>query len=177
METLYSAATIQSRVKDLADAINRDLKGSPEVHVIITLNGAFMFAADLVRHLNFPMVLHFTGGSFFEGPIKHDVSINPETLPSNFGGAPVLLLEDMLDSGKTINQLRQVFADRQAGRIQIATLLKRQGGKAEADHIGFTIPRQLFVVGYGLDLDGRYRELKEIFTLTNTTLGTDEGIC
>ncbi|MFZ2619698.1 MAG: phosphoribosyltransferase family protein [Alphaproteobacteria bacterium] len=174
MELLYSAAAIQGRVDDIASSLNRAHKGQPLVHAIVMMNGAMMFAADVVRKLNLPLTLHFCGGSYFDGAIKHEVGLNPQTLPSSFNNAPVLIIEDIVDSGKSVATMRQLLADRHASEIKLVTLLKRQSTKVTPDECAFTIPDNLFVVGYGMDLDGRYRELKDIRKLAT---GTGSGVC
>ena len=177
MKPLYSAEAIAARVKDLGDTLNRQLAGSKMVHTVVTMNGAAVFAADLIRCITAPQVLHYTGGSYFQGAIKQEVAMNPETLPSNFNQAPVLVIEDILDSGNAIRQLRQILSDRGAGPITVVTLFKRVGSPSVADHAAFSLPRELFVVGYGLDMDGRYRELPGIYTFENTVMTGQSGSC
>ena len=177
MDLLYSSSAIQDRVSDIASHLNSELKGSPVVHVIVMMNGSFIFAADLVRKLNLPVVLHFTGGSYFEGAIKREIGLREETLPSSFNNAPVVLVEDIIAEGKSINKLRQLLSDRQAKSISLASLLKRQGTDISPDHCAFTIPDEMFVVGYGLDLDGRYRELQDIYHLASAPAGSTTGVC
>jgi hypoxanthine phosphoribosyltransferase len=177
MKLMYSADAIQARVKDIADALNKQLAGTKHLHTVVTMNGAWVFAADLCRCLNVPQVLHFTGGSYFQGPIKQEISMNPETLPTNFNLAPVLVIEDILDSGNGIRQLRQILAERGAGEVTVVSLFKRVGSPAVADHSGFSLPKELFVVGYGLDMDGRYRELPGIYTFENTVMTGQSGSC
>jgi hypoxanthine phosphoribosyltransferase len=177
MKILYDAATIESRVADLADSLNKSLASHKLVHTVVTMNGAWMFAADLTRKLKMGQVLHFTGGSYFKGAIKQDIAMNPETLPSSFNHAPVLIIEDILDSGKAVKQLRQAVAERQAGPITVVSLFKRVGSPAVADHTAFTLPRELFVVGYGLDMDGRFRELKDLYTFENSVMTGTSGVC
>jgi len=177
MKLLYDAATLSSRVADLAATLNRDLATHKLIHVVVTMNGSVMFAADLCRALTIPQVLHFTGGSYFQGAIKHEHALNPESLPTGFNHAPVLIIEDILDSGNGIRQLRQLLAERQAGPITVVALFKRQGSPAVAEHAAFTLPRELFVVGYGLDMDGRYRELKDIYTFENSVMTSTPGLC
>lgn len=174
---LYSAAAISERISGIADALNRDFGRAPVVHAIVTLNGAFIFAADLIRQLKFPLVLHFAGGSFFEGTEKRSLLINPDALPTSFGNNPVLLIEDVMDSGNTVGQLRKMVAERFSGTIRTVALLKRQSGDGDADYFGFTLPRGLYVVGYGMDMDGRYRELPDIRTLSAGMPTDDVGIC
>lgn len=177
MKPLYSAEAIAARVHDLGDALNRQFKGEQMVHTVVTMNGAAVFAADLIRRISTPQTLHFTGGSYFQGAIKQEVAMNPETLPSNFNQAPVLVIEDILDSGNAIRQLRQILSDRGAGPITVVTLFKRVGSPSVADHAAFSLPRELFVVGYGLDMDGRYRELPGIYTFENTVMTGQTGRC
>lgn len=177
MKLIYSADTIQGRVRDIADALNKQLTGIPHMHTVVTMNGAFMFAADLSRLLTVPQVMHFTGGSYFQGPIKQEIALNPETLPSNFNQSPVLVIEDILDSGNAIRQLRHMLAERGAGPITVVSLFKRIGSPAVADHTAFSLPKELFVVGYGLDMDGRYRELPGIYTFESTVMTGQSGSC
>ena len=177
MDLLYSSTVINERIGDIASLLNKELKGHRQIHMIVVMNGAFMFAADLARKLNLPVVMHFTGGSYFDGPIKQELGLQPQTLPSSFGNTPVLVVEDILDSGNSIDKVRQLLADRQAKQISIISLLKRQGTRVQADHVAFTIPNEMFVVGYGLDLDGRYRELRDIYHLASAPTGNTSGTC
>ncbi|RYG62244.1 MAG: hypothetical protein EON60_00555 [Alphaproteobacteria bacterium] len=177
MKLLYSAEAIAARVNDLGDTLNRQYKEHKTVHTVITMNGASIFAADLVRRITSPQVLHYTGGSYFKGAIKQEVAMNPETLPSNFNQAPVLVIEDILDSGNAIRQLRHILAERGAGPITVVSLFKRIGSPSVAEHSAFSLPRELFVVGYGLDMDGRYRELPAIYTFENTVMTGQSGQC
>lgn len=177
MKILYDAATIESRVADLAETLNKALAPHKLVHTVVTMNGAWMFAADLTRRLKMGQVLHFTGGSYFKGAIKQDIAMNPETLPSSFNHAPVLIIEDILDSGNAVRQLREAVAARQAGPITVVTLFKRVGAPGAADHSAFSLPRELFVVGYGLDMDGRFRELRDLYTFENSVMTGESGIC
>lgn len=177
MKMLYSAEAIASRVADLAATLNKQLAGNRQVHVVVTMNGAFMFAADLCRQLSVPQILHFTGGSYFQGAIKQDIAMNPETLPTNFHLSPVVIVEDMVDSGSSLRQLRQMLGERGAGPITVISLFKRVGSNAVADHAAFTLPKELFAVGYGLDMDGRYRELPALYTFETTLMSGEAGRC
>jgi hypoxanthine phosphoribosyltransferase len=177
MKILYTADVIASRVADLAATLNKALGGHKIVHTVVTMNGGFCFAADLCRQMTVPQVMHFTGGSYFSNNVKHEMKLNPETLPTTFGGAPVLIIEDILDSGEGLRQLKNEIAARQAGPITVVTMFKRVGGGAECDHSAFSLPRELFVVGYGLDMDGRFRELKDIYTFDTTVMTGQTGVC
>lgn len=181
LSALYSEAVIHDRVREIADRLNKDYGDSDLVHIIVTLNGAFMFAADLIRHLKFPIVLHFAGASSYMGEQSSEnknLRINADAIPVSFGNKPVILLEDIIDSGKTIGKLRQILVDRFASSITTVALLRRQGGVATAaDYFGFTVPQGLFIVGYGLDLDGRYRELRDICSVGAAKVADNRSLC
>lgn len=177
MKILYSADTIASRVADMAATLNRDLAEHKLIHTVVTMNGSFVFAADLCRQLTIPQVLHFTGGSYFQGAIKQEMALNADTLPTSFNHCPVLIVEDILDTGGAIRQLRHLLAERQAGPITVVSLFKRMGSAGQTDQAAFTLPKEIFVVGYGLDMDGRFRELKDIYTFENTVMTSTEGQC
>ena len=170
---VYSASAIKERVANIAEDLNKDFSVDETVHVIVTLNGSFMFAADLLRLLKFPVVVHFAGASSYLGTETQNLRIDPDSFPKSFGNKPVILIEDVVDTGKTLGLLRQIIADRFAGSIKVASLLKRQGGVG-CDYHGFTIPKDMFVVGYGMDMDGRYRELPDLRAIGSAT---KEGLC
>jgi hypoxanthine phosphoribosyltransferase len=171
---VYSANAIADRITDIAASVNKEYKDAEALHVIVTLNGAFMFAADLLRKLKMPVVVHFAGTGSYSGSETKDLRINPEAFPPSFGNQPVLILEDIVDSGATINTLRTIIAERFASNIKVATLLRRQSGKANADYYGFTIPQGLFIVGFGMDMNDRYRELSDIQSIG---VATTSGMC
>lgn len=174
LSSVYSAQAIKERVEQMAQAINKDYKGEELVHVIITLNGSFMFAADLIRLIEVPTEVHFAGTASYSGTETVDLRINPEAFPKTFGGNPVLLIEDIVDSGVTIGTLRTLIAERFASNIKVATLLRRQDGDAKIDYFGFTIPKGLFVVGYGMDMNGQYRALPDLKAIS---VGMNKGVC
>jgi hypoxanthine phosphoribosyltransferase len=176
LSPLYSESVIAERVREIADRLNAQYAKADLVHAIVTLNGAFIFAADLVRQLKFPLMLHFAGATSYMGTEQQkDLRINADAIPHSFGNKPVILIEDIIDSGKTISKLRQIMADRFASSITVVALLRRQGGGGNADYFGFTVPPGLFVVGYGLDLDGRYRELRDIQGFVPATMSREKS--
>ena len=176
---LYSQSGIAARVTEISGQIKRDFADVPLLHVVVTLNGSFMFSADLVRQLTgLPIEMHFAGESSYHGKEKGTLQINEDALPPSFGNSPVLLIEDIMDSGNTVNALRKMIAARHASQVKVAALLKRQGGETGVDYYGFTIPKGLFVVGYGLDLNGRYRELPDLHSYGEAMLhGETRGLC
>lgn len=175
---LYDHSTITTRLNEMAHSINKTFEGAPLLHVVITLNGAFMFGADLVRLINVPLIVHFVTTTAGTG-IEKGVAGNNTSLPSSFGNHPVLIVEDVVDAGKTLDALRPEIAKRFSGDIRSVALLKRQGGCAKVDFYGFTLPRGLFVVGYGMDMDGRYRELRDLNVYGNATMSASQttGMC
>lgn len=178
LNQLYDETTIQERVSELADSINRTFKDDELLHVVITLNGAFMFGADLVRKIKVPLIVHFVTTSSGSG-IEKGSSGATSNLPVSFNNNPVLIVEDVIDAGKTLETLKPEIAKRFSGAIKSAALLKRQNGGAKVDFSGFTLPRGLFVVGYGMDMDGRYRELKDLQIYGAATMNTTgpAGMC
>lgn len=178
MQKLYSAAAIDSRVKSLAEQINKTYTGlTCPIHMVVVMNGSFVFAADLVRHLKVETILHFVGGSFFHSGIKHEVGIDINAFPQDFKQAPVLVIEDILDNGTSFDKIESGLKARNAAHVRLAALLKRQETTYHADFCGFTIPKETFVVGYGLDLDGKHRHLPDLYELGDTNMGAASGRC
>lgn len=172
---MYSAAAIAERVNDMAATINRDFANADMVHVIVTLNGAFIFAADLIRKLNIPLMVHFAGGGTqYEGQTRRELALQPEALPHSFGNQPVIILEDLMDGGNTVTELRKLCVERSCGALKVAALLKRQGADGTVDYYGFTLPKGVFVVGYGMDMDGLFREMGDVAALGTAV---QAGVC
>jgi hypoxanthine phosphoribosyltransferase len=158
-EILIGKAALSARVEALARAIAADTEERGELSVIALMDGAFMFCADLVRRLPMPVRLALV-------PIKSiDRGGNPSAiaLPDGFPleGADVLVVEDILDTGRTLFALKQHILAHRPARIRIAVLLDKAARRAvplKADYVGFPAPDR-WIVGYGLDLDGLYRNL------------------
>jgi hypoxanthine phosphoribosyltransferase len=176
MQPLYSQQVIANRVEKLADELNKKYKDESNVHMVVTLNGAFIFAADLIRKLKFPVTLCFAGSVTSNVQQVGDTRINSNALPKSFGNEPVIVLEDIIDSGKTIAILREMIASKFASSIDIVALVKRQSCKIAPDYACFTVPEGMFLVGYGLDLENRYRELPGIFSI-DCTMEKSTGVC
>lgn len=176
MQPLYSKQVIANRLEKLADELNKKYAKEQNVHMVVTLNGAFIFAADLIRLLKFPITLCFAGSVTSNVQTVGDTRINSNALPKSFGSQPVLVLEDIIDSGKTISILREMIAEKFASSIEIMALVKRQSCKIAPDYACFTVPEGMFLVGYGLDLDNRYRELPGIFSI-DCTVKKAKSLC
>lgn len=165
MQLLYSEDVIASRIEQLADELNKKYSKNAMVHMVVTLNGSFIFVADLIRKLKFPITLCFAGSVTNNVEPVANTRINSNALPKSFGHQPVIVVEDIIDSGKTIKTLREMVAERFAGSIDIVAFVKRQSCKVAPDYSCFTVPEGMFLVGYGLDLEGRYREFPGLYTL------------
>ncbi|HXF10245.1 MAG TPA: hypoxanthine phosphoribosyltransferase [Desulfuromonadaceae bacterium] len=157
---LITEAQLARRVKTLARSIERDFRGRETV-VVSLLNGTVMFLADLIRHLNLPLRLDFIGvSSYGMGTESGDLVFTKE-LRLDVRGRDVLLVDDILDTGKTMSRVLPRIRALGPRRIRVCVLLdkpSRRIEKVKADYVGFKIP-DLFVVGYGLDFAERYRNL------------------
>ena len=157
---LITDEQIARRLKTLAREIERDFRGR-ELVVISLLNGTVMFLADLIRHLNLPLRLDFIGvSSYGLGTESGDLVFTKE-LRLDVHGRDVLLVDDILDTGKTLSRVLPKIRALKPRRIKTCVLLDKPSRRVEkirADYVGFDIP-DLFVIGYGLDFAERYRNL------------------
>lgn len=142
-----------------------------EIHAVAVLTGAAIFAADLVRCIQTPLYLSFVKASSYHGTERaEDVTFSLlEDLPEEiWQGRPILIIEDIYDSGHTMAALFKHFQDKGAKTILSCVLVKKDKKRNDEfplTFVGFNIPDQ-FVVGYGLDCDGKFRQLKDIVVLT-----------
>lgn len=157
---LIPEASIQRRVRTLARAITADFAGRETV-VVALLSGSVMFLADLIRHLPIPLRLDFIGvSSYGHGTIGGEVVFTKELL-MDVQGRDVLLVDDILDTGRSLERVIGTIRPRRPRRLRTCVLLdkpSRRKVKLRADYVGFTIPDE-FVVGYGMDFAERYRNL------------------
>ena len=157
---LSTRVQIARRVRELALEIERDFQGRDFV-VVSLLNGTVMFLADLIRHLNLPLRLDFMGvSSYREGTSAREIFYTKE-LRLDVRGRDVLLVDDILDTGKTLASVLAKLRALKPRRIKTCVLLDKPSRRIEdvrADYAGFEIP-DLFVIGYGLDYAERYRNL------------------
>ncbi len=157
---LITEAQIARRIKTLAREIERDFRGR-EMVVVSLLNGTVMFLADLIRHLNLPLRLDFMGVSSYGAGTESGELVFTKELRLDVRGRDVLLIDDILDTGKTMSRVLPKIRVLKPRRIKICVLLDKPSRRIEkihADYVGFAIP-DLFVVGYGLDFAERYRNL------------------
>jgi hypoxanthine phosphoribosyltransferase len=167
LQVLISAAEITARVSALANDIARKMPG--DMMVVSLLRGSFVFTADLIRALHVvgephnvrPQVDFITLSSYGSGTTSSGTVEVVRDLTEEVEGRHILLVDDILESGRTLSFARDLVQSRKAASVEIAVLLEKPGKRKveiEADYVGFIIPDK-FVVGYGLDYANYYREL------------------
>jgi hypoxanthine phosphoribosyltransferase len=162
--TLVSEEDIRRRVGELAATIERDYAGADEILLLGVLRGAFIFLADLARQLEIPRRIDFIAlssyenGSEFAGGVRLIMDSR-----ISVSGKHVLIVEDILDSGRTLAYLLETFEARHPASLKSCVLVRKPGQEVpvSVDYIGFDIPDE-WVVGYGLDFGDHYRALPYI---------------
>lgn len=161
-----SAAEIDKAVARMAAKVSEDMNGEIPVFVGV-LNGAFMVVSDFMKHYDKPCEISFVKLSSYEGTssthdVKQLIGIN-----QSLEGRTVIIIEDIVDTGNTIVELKKMFEEKKVKQLKIATLFFKPEAYTKDIHIdytGFEIPNK-FIVGYGLDYDGLGRNLPEIYQL------------
>jgi len=157
---LITDEQIARRIRQMAREIEHDFRGR-EMVVVSLLNGTVMFLADLIRHLSLPLRLDFMGVSSYGAGTESGDLVFTKELRLDVRGRDVLLVDDILDTGKTMSRVLPKIHVLKPRRIKICVLLDKPDRRTEdieADYVGFAIP-DFFVVGYGLDFAERYRNL------------------
>ena len=165
-KTSISEAEIKERVKQLAAQISHDMEGKNPLFLGV-LNGAFIFAADLMREMTIPCEISFVKlasyqGTISTGKIKEIIGINEDLT-----GRTVVIVEDIVDTGATMKNMIESLGTRNPASIHICTLFVKPDKLKEPldiEYAAFSIPND-FILGYGLDYDQEGRWLKEIYTL------------
>src|SRR5262249_38651641 len=152
---------------ELAARIADDYHGRPVLFVGV-LTGCLIFLADLVRRLDLPLRIHLVQASSYRGEttVPGELNLRLDTLP-DLTGRDVLVIDDILDTGRTLAKLVEELKRRGAARVRTCVLLRKLGRQEvafEADYVGFEIPDS-FVVGYGLDYNDEYRHLPHVAVL------------
>ena len=163
-EILLTKQEIDMMVHKIASSVNDDFRGE-EVTAVVILKGSMMFAADLVRCLTVNVKLDFMQASSYGGGVESIGVIDiKKDLETDVKGKNVLIIEDIVDSGRTLSLLREEIEKRGAKKVAIASLLSKPSRRVvdvKVEYIGTEIPDE-FVVGYGLDMDEKYRQLDYI---------------
>ncbi len=157
---LITEEQIIRRIRAMARAIERDFRGR-EMVIVSLLNGTVMFLGDLIRHLSLPLRLDFMGVSSYGAGTTPGELVFTKELRMDVRGRDVLVVDDILDTGRTLSRVLARLRALRPRRIRVCVLLDKPARRVEpvrADYIGFRIP-DVFVVGYGLDYAERYRNL------------------
>ena len=166
--TFITEDKILKEVSRVADEINRDLEGTEPLFLSV-LNGSFMFTADLMKRISLPCEISFVKLASYEGTsstgkVKELVGLN-----ENIEGRTVVIVEDIIDTGFTMQRLVETLRSKNPKDIRIATLLVKPDKlqvKLDIDYVAMNIPND-FIVGYGLDYDGKGRNYRDIYTVVN----------
>ena len=168
LKTLLTAEQIQQRIEVLASEIDRQYAGRT-LHLVCILKGACIFLADILRHLRLDTSIDFIGvASYEQGTATSGEVRITKDLDHSIEGLDVIIIEDIVDTGLTLNYLYQLLLRRNPRSLKVATLRDKPSCRVrpvKIDLIGFQIPDQ-FVVGYGLDYLQRYRNLPDICLLS-----------
>lgn len=166
-KVLISEEELKDRIKALGAEITKDLAGE-EVIVVGVLKGCVLFLSDLIREIDLKVDLDFMICSSYENETESSGNVKIiKDINVDVKNKVVLIVEDIIDSGRTMANLKEIFKVRQCKDFKICTLLDKKERRAvnvEADYIGFDVPNE-FVVGYGLDYAGKYRNLPDIGVL------------
>jgi hypoxanthine phosphoribosyltransferase len=161
IKELISEEQVNQRIKELGEQITRDYEGKT-VHLVCILKGACFFMCELAKRIEVPASMDFmTVSSYGSGTKSSGVVRIKKDLDDPIDGLDVLIVEDIVDSGRTLYYLSEVFKDRGCASVRTCTLLdkpERRVVDLDVDYTGFVIPDK-FVVGYGMDYDQRYRDL------------------
>lgn len=160
---LFSVEQIQQKVRELADRISRDYEGK-DILAIGLLRGAFMFYSDLVRMIQVPLTVDFIVAASYVGTETCGKVKIYSDIREDVTGKDVLLVEDIVDSGVTLNCLRERILECRPKSLRVCAFLdkrERRQVNVPLDYVGFVIPDE-FVVGYGLDYENKFRNLPYI---------------
>ena len=164
IKEMLSEEELAKRINELGEQISKDYEGE-SVFLVCILKGAAFFACELAKRITVPVTIDFMAtSSYGSGTVSTgDVQIKKD-LDLGVEGRNVIIVEDIIDSGNTLNYLSGLFKDRKAKSIRMCAMLDKPDRRevdVPVDYIGFTIP-DAFVVGYGLDYDQKYRNLPYI---------------
>lgn len=164
VKVLLSEEEVDRRIKEIGEQISKDYAGR-QVHLICVLKGGSFFMCELAKRITVPVSLDFMSVSSYGGDTKSSGVVKiVKDLDESVAGKDVLVIEDIVDSGRTLSYLMSMLKDRGPASLRLCTLLdkpERRVVDVHVDYTGFQIPDE-FVVGYGLDYDQRYRNLPYI---------------
>lgn len=168
IDVLISENSVKKRIQEMGEAISKDYEGK-EVLLVCILKGSVMFTCDLAKTIKCPVLFDFMSVSSYGDGTQSSGRVKIiKDLDENIAGKDVIVIEDIIDSGRTLKFLLEVLEVRKPNSIKLCTLLDKPDRRVvdvKVDYVGFTIPDE-FVVGYGLDYAQKYRNLPYIGKLT-----------
>ena len=168
-ETSIPESVILERVKAVAERINKDYEGKTPLFLAV-LNGAFMFAADLMREITIPCEISFVKLASYQGVISTGTVREVLGINEDLTGRHVIIVEDIIDTGKTMAKMIDSLGTRHTASVEVCTLLLKPDKLQEDLNIKYAaieIPND-FIVGHGLDYDQQGRNLRDIYTIVNS---------
>ena len=161
IDVLLSEDVINTRIRELAAQIDADYAGE-SVTLLCTLKGAVFFACELAKRITIPVFMEFIQTASYEGTQSTGtVSMKLDIPEEDVAGKHIIIIEDVIDTGRTLSVVKEMMLKRNPASLKVCTLLDKHECRVvpfEGDYIGFTIGNE-FVVGYGLDIDQKYRNL------------------
>lgn len=161
---LISEEDVNAKIKEMAEQISKDYAGK-EVHLICILKGSVFFTCELAKYITVPVTMDFMSvSSYGDGTKSSGVVKIAKDLDETMEGKDVIVIEDIIDSGRTLSYLLEILSKRNPASMKLCTLLdkpERRVRDVKVDYCGFEIPDE-FVVGYGLDYAQKYRNLPYI---------------
>ena len=161
---MISEQDVDKRIQEIGEQISKDYEGK-QIHMICVLKGGTFFMCELAKRISVPVSLDFMAVSSYGGDTKSSGVVKiVKDLDEAIQGKDVLVVEDIVDSGRTLSYLMEMLRDRKPASLKLCTLLDKPDRRVievPVDYTGFQIPDE-FVVGYGLDYDQKYRNLPYI---------------
>ncbi len=164
IRVMYTEEEVEKRVREIASQISRDFEGQ-EIHLICILKGSIFFTAELAKRITLPVTLDFMSVSSYGAGTESTGRIKIiKDLDENIADKNVIVVEDIIDSGRTLSFLMDMLLARKPKTLSLCTLLNKPDRRVvdvKVDYVGYDIPDE-FVVGYGMDYDQKYRALPYI---------------
>lgn len=162
---LYSADNIKNRIKEISSEIENEYKTNDELVIVCLLKGGFTFTADLIRELSMDVRVEFMCVSSYGNELKSSGVINiKQDISSDISGKNIIIIDDIVDTGRTLFEIRNYLSKKNPNSIKTCCLLDKKEKREfdiDIDYYGFVCP-DVFVVGYGMDASGMYRNLPYI---------------
>lgn len=167
LKVMYEEEELQKRIKEIAEEIDKDYKDSKEIIIISVLKGAVFFTVDLVKKMKTDIILEVMQLSSYAGTESTGNIIVKKDLDCNIEGKDVLIVEDIVDTGRSMSYLLEHLRSKNPRTLKVCALAnkaERREIEVPIDYIGFEVPNK-YLVGYGFDIDNNYRNIPYVATL------------